>query len=291
MGGVNAKSSVTTVQELLTLVATILEDFRYSPGDSDGKINANVAKSPTVQAIRAFQRRFLVNPDGLIEVDGRTWRELLLVAEAGPDPDLTEDLLTRPSSPFFPFARLPTANWTSAPRKFGARRAGRWRAHAACDLYSPRRHHHLRHQRRHGHPRPFPLLQGHPLARDRSQRFLARYCEIEATTRLETGDTVRAGQPIARVGHLVGITVASDMLHLELYDKSASGPLTVGAATSARDSSGVPYHRRRDLIDPPHSSTNGKTTSPASRHPTSAPTPGSASSSPGFGQEYRADLK
>ena len=56
---------------------------------------------------------------------------------------------------------------------------------------------------------------------------LARYGEIQAITAVKEGDKVHAGQQIARVGHLVGIQVPSDMLHLELYDKSASGPLTI----------------------------------------------------------------
>lgn len=291
VGGVNAKSSVTTVQELLTLVATILEDFRYSPGDADGKINANVAKSPTVQAIRAFQRRFLVNPDGLIEVDGRTWRELLLVAEAGPDPDLTEDLLTRPSTPFFPFARLPTANWTSAPRKFGARRAGGSRAHAACDLYSPAGTTIYAISDGTVTRGPSPFYKGTYSLEIDHGAFLARYCEIDATTRIEAGDTVRAGQPIARVGHLVGITVASDMLHLELYDKSASGPLSVGAATSARDSSGVPYHRRRDLIDPTPFLDQWKNNLPGIAAPDIRTDTGFCIKLTRLRQEYRADLK
>jgi hypothetical protein len=41
------------------------------------------------------------------------------------------------------------------------------------------------------------------------------------------------------------------MLHLELYDKSASGPLTItDAARSKRRSDGIPFMRRQDLIDP-----------------------------------------
>jgi hypothetical protein len=55
---------------------------------------------------------------------------------------------------------------------------------------------------------------------------------------------------IARVGHLVGITVPSDMLHLELYDKSKTGALTVGGAASRKRGDGVTFMRRKDLIDP-----------------------------------------
>ena len=49
--------------------------------------------------------------------------------------------------------------------------------------------------------------------------FLARYGEIQKSTFVQQGDQVTAGQPIARVGNLIGIT--NSMLHLELYDKSA----------------------------------------------------------------------
>ena len=81
--------------------------------------------------------------------------------------------------------------------------------------------------------------------------FLARYGEIQKTTTVKEGDRVHAGQQIAKVGHLIGIQVPSDMLHLELYDKSASGPLTITDANrSKKRSDGVPFMRRMDLIDP-----------------------------------------
>ena len=80
--------------------------------------------------------------------------------------------------------------------------------------------------------------------------FLARYGEIQAKTEVTAGAIVRAGQRIARVGHLVGIQVPSDMLHFELYDKSLSGPLTVAIESASAVRIGVPFMRRKDLIDP-----------------------------------------
>ena len=81
--------------------------------------------------------------------------------------------------------------------------------------------------------------------------FLVRYGEIQKTTTVKEGEKVRAGQQIAKVGHLIGIRVPSDMLHLELYDKSASGPLTItDADRSKKRSDGIPFMRRTDLIDP-----------------------------------------
>ena len=78
--------------------------------------------------------------------------------------------------------------------------------------------------------------------------FLARYGEIQQKALVKAGDRVEAGQPIAKVGKLVGMKNA--MLHLELYDKSASGPLTVKNKSTKRSAKGVPFMRRGDLIDP-----------------------------------------
>ena len=80
--------------------------------------------------------------------------------------------------------------------------------------------------------------------------FLARYGEIQSKTEVSAGATVRAGQKIASVGHLVGVQAASDMLHFELYDKSMSGSLTVASASASAVKNGVPFMRRKDLIDP-----------------------------------------
>jgi murein DD-endopeptidase MepM/ murein hydrolase activator NlpD len=78
--------------------------------------------------------------------------------------------------------------------------------------------------------------------------FVARYGEIQRAALVKQGDSVKAGQPIATVGKLTGMT--NSMLHLELYDKSAQGPLTVKNNTTKRTARGVPFMRRRDLIDP-----------------------------------------
>ncbi len=64
-GGVNVAADVATVQDLLA-------DAGVDPGPVDG-----VAGPRTIAAIEEFQRRFLVQPDGRIDVDGRSWNELL----------------------------------------------------------------------------------------------------------------------------------------------------------------------------------------------------------------------
>ena len=153
-------------------------------------------------------------------------------------------------SPFcFPFSKLPNWDWTTGARRFGANRSGP-RAHAGCDLYFPA-----------GTPihavgdgtviqSAYYFYNGtYALEVDHGE-FIVRYGEIQANPPVKGGAKVKRGQVIAKVGHLTGITVPSDMLHMEMYDGSLSGPLTVGAASSKRRSDGVPFLRRMDLIDP-----------------------------------------
>ena len=151
----------------------------------------------------------------------------------------------------FPFAALPSANWHTGARAFASNRSGP-RAHAGCDLYFPVGT--WIHAIKDGVVVRGPYaFYAHTFALEIDHgAFIARYGEIQASTTVQQGDHVTQGQKIARVGHLVGISVPSDMLHLELYDKSdgASGPLTVGPSVSKRRHDNVPFLRRRDLIDP-----------------------------------------
>jgi len=241
-GATNAAADVETVQSLLRTAAMILDDPRIDPGSIDGTIDPKAARSDTVRAIVAFQRRFLTKPDGVIEVDGRTWRELVaVVGGAGPS--------TASTNQCFPLATVPSSDWTSGACAFAANRAGN-RAHAACDLYAPEGT--IIHAMADGTvvrgPYPF-YAQTYALEVDHGA-FLARYGEIQASTFVQAGDRVTCGQPIARVGHLVGISVESDMLHLELYEKTAHGPLSTAANESAVAANGRRFMRRRDLQDP-----------------------------------------
>ena len=240
-GAVNAKADVETVEHMLRNAAMILNEPRLDPGSIDGSIDQDEQNSGTVKAIEAFQGRFLTEPDGLIEVGQRTWHELMVVL-AGESPDPTPG----DAQYFFPFDRLPNLNWTESMRRFGANRAGR--AHAACDLYFPTGT--TIHAITSGSVvrGPYAFYQGTFALEIDHGAFLARYGEIQESAFVSAGDHVTAGQPIARVGNLIGIT--NSMLHLELYDKSAHGPLTVGAAQSARHTNGRPFMRRKDLIDP-----------------------------------------
>lgn len=257
-GAVNQKDDVETVQDMLRHAAMILNEPRFDPNSVDGSINHNEQKSDTIKAIEAFQARFMNAPDGVIGVGKRTWQELMTTLEgtdedaepAGQTASDTDSSVTTPGDAqfFFPFTQLPKLNWTEDIRRFGARRSGGARAHAACDLYFPEGT--IIHAITAGKVTlgPYPFYQGTFALEVDHGTFLARYGEIQQSTFVHQGDQVTAGQPLAKVGNLIGIT--NSMLHLELYNKSAQGPLTVKGVQTARTASGVPYMRRKDLIDP-----------------------------------------
>jgi murein DD-endopeptidase MepM/ murein hydrolase activator NlpD len=200
-----------------------------------------------VTAIEAFQSRFTSSVDGLIEPDSQTWHALLDAAGELHQPDVSSE----PQGFFFPFPTLPASDWIQPPRAFASNRSNGARAHAGCDLYFEKGTwiHAIADGTVTRGPYPF-YCETFALEVDHGD-FLARYGEIQAITAVKKGDRVQAGEQIARVGHLVGIRVPSDMLHLELYDKSASGPLTItDPARSKKRSDGIPFMRRNDLIDP-----------------------------------------
>jgi hypothetical protein len=245
---VNEEADVKTVQEMLRHAAMILENPRIDPGGVDGQIHSNSNKSGTVLAIEEFQSRFLTTPDGVIDVGGRTWRELLSIVE-GSETDTASSTSSGPPKFFFPFTRLPATDWTSGMGRFGGNRSN-GRAHAACDLYFPAGT--TIHAITDGTVIRGPYffyLGTYALEIDHGS-FIARYGEIQQSAFVRKGDRVKAGQPIAKVGHLTNIQVPSDMLHLELYNKTASGPLTVPAISGKKASNGRPFMRRKDLIDP-----------------------------------------
>jgi murein DD-endopeptidase MepM/ murein hydrolase activator NlpD len=241
-GAVNQEQDVRTVQQMLTEVSTKLSETRYDPQGVDGKINHNEQNSGTIKAIEAFQSRFFTAPDGLIDVGKRTWNELIAVLE-GEVPE--------PGEFFFPLKQLPPVNWTEGMRRFGADRTsqnGGTRAHAGCDLYAPVGT--VIHAITSGTVvrGPYDFYQGTYALEIDHGTFLARYGEIQQSAMVHVGDHVSPGQPIAKVGDL-NVIVAS-MLHLELYDKSATGALNVLGPGGAVRSDGVPFKRRKDLFNP-----------------------------------------
>jgi len=243
----NLEADVRIVQRLLEAAAKSLSAPEIDPGAVDGKISRAPATSDTVKAIEAFQSRFTTAADGVVAPGSQTWAALL-EAESKP-PDKQENV-SSVSQVFFPFTTVPAASWEKRPLAFASPRAGGARLHAGCDLYFPL-----------GTPihavadgvvtrGPYAFYcETFALEIDHGS-FLARYGEIQSKTDVVAGARVRAGQKIAKIGHLIGIQVPSDMLHFELYDKSASGPLTVASGSSSAIKNNVPFMRRKDLIDP-----------------------------------------
>jgi murein DD-endopeptidase MepM/ murein hydrolase activator NlpD len=260
-GAVNQTADVETIQNMFRLAAMIENDPKLDPGAIDGTIDANESNDDTVKAIEAFQSRFF-KPDGVIGVGKRTWNELLDLLE-GDDADegeaipVSAPVATTPvtSVPangefFFPFKEkdFPSQNWTEGMRCFGSRRSGGKRAHAGCDLYAPVGT--TIHAIASGVVTlgPYLFYDGTYALEVDHGTFLARYGEIQKGALVKAGDRVQGGQPIAKVGKL--LSMKNSMLHLELYDKSASGPLTVKNKLTKRTAKGVPFMRRADLMDP-----------------------------------------
>ena len=258
-GAINDPADVETVQNMFRLAAMIEHQPNLDPGAVDGTIDANEGTDDTIRAIEAFQSRFFT-PDGVINPGKRTWRELVDLLE-GDDLDEGDDGVqpssTTPVAPvtgdgqfFFPFKEsdLPTQDWIQGIRCFGARRSGGARAHAGCDLYAPVGT--TIHAIADGVVTlgPYLFYSGTFALEVDHGAFLVRYGEIQQNAMVKAGDRVRAGQPIAKVGKLIGMK--NSMLHFELYDKSATGPLTVKNKSTKRTAKGVPFMRRADLIDP-----------------------------------------
>jgi murein DD-endopeptidase MepM/ murein hydrolase activator NlpD len=251
-GAANELEDVETVQNMLRLVAMIENQPQFDPGGVDGTIE-NESNDDTIRAIEAFQARFSSKPDGVIDVGKRTWRNLIDLLE-GDETDSQPATVPVSAIPatngqcFFPFTQVPDENWTEGIRRFGARRSKGKRAHAGCDLYFPvgtTIHAIASGTVTRG---PYAFYDGTFALEIDHGAFLARYGEIQGNTFVNEGDQVTAGQQIARVGKLGSIK--QSMLHLELYDKSAQGGLTVTNAATKKTADGIPYMRRSDLFDP-----------------------------------------
>src|SRR6476620_9213447 len=82
----NLPADVQTVQRLLQTAAQKLLAPQLDPKGIDGKIAQPPGKSNTVAAIEAFQSRFSILVDGLIEPNGQTWQALLQAGSGAADP-------------------------------------------------------------------------------------------------------------------------------------------------------------------------------------------------------------
>jgi L,D-transpeptidase catalytic domain len=79
-GANNLQADVETVQRLLEVAAQKLQAPDLDPKGVDGKIARDSAKSNTVAAIEAFQKRSNVSTDGLVDPGSPTWQALLQAA-------------------------------------------------------------------------------------------------------------------------------------------------------------------------------------------------------------------
>ncbi len=143
----------------------------------------------------------------------------------------------------FPLIARPTASYETGMRRFGARRGGGSRIHAASDLY-----------RRINEPIEavasgtvvrdlYYFYQGtYALEVKHAGGFVVRYGEItgKQVKGVRGGASVKAGQVIGYIAK-VNSNCCEPMLHFELYSGKRTGSLTV---------SGNKYRRRSDLMDP-----------------------------------------
>ena len=80
--------------------------------------------------------------------------------------------------------------------------------------------------------------------------FIARYGEVDKHLEnifVRANQKVKRGDSLGKVGHLVGISVPSDMLHLEMYSTTESPLKPITDLTQKKN---PPYQRRSDLFDP-----------------------------------------
>jgi murein DD-endopeptidase MepM/ murein hydrolase activator NlpD len=236
-GGKNAVADVQLVQSLLNL---------HLPAPRKQLVVNGVADQQLINEILQFQRSSLglSQPDGRVDVGGRTFLALTGKASQASSPGATpgDSAAAGASTGFcFPFSSLPGKSWKTEARAFGARRSNGMRKHAGCDLYFPKGT--WIHAVADGEviAQPYDFYCGTQAMEIRHGSLIVRYGEIKPRS-FVGGTTVKRGQRICQVGHLVGINVESDMLHIEIYSGTASGPLTVKGK--------APYMRRGDLLDP-----------------------------------------
>lgn len=253
LNATNASEDVIAVQEALSIAARMLGRKEYDPGRPDGHIARPPKLSRTVDAILAFQRSFMAQPDGVVSPNGQTLSRLrrytviptsLPVAKKPTTSiEAAPTTVSGPSLPgmSFPLAQVPKLDYHPSKqhrRWFGAGRDGR--LHAACDLIAPQ-------------GTPIYAIADGVVTRGKKDFFhgtysievtherglIARYCEIaDVAAGIVKGSQVKQGQAIAYVGKMH----VDSMLHFELYAGTAAGNLSRGNSP--------PYNRRSDLIDP-----------------------------------------
>jgi len=247
----NNAADVRRVQQLLALAAKVCKDQLLDPKSQSGTIDA-----ATVAAMIAFQKKRKRDKPGgygLFYPGGKSITKLLGV-ERTRSPNIGD-------GPYFPFSRAWVyKDWRWRHRNFAWSRGpfadGTPRAHAACDLWTThgRAIYAVRAGRVIG--KRYFYYDTWTLEIDHGP-YVIRYGEVSQKTLVQVGDEVLAGQKIARVGHLKNMPGwESDMLHLELYDKTAAGELSQPPANSKKvaviNKNGEvrATGRRTDLINP-----------------------------------------
>lgn len=143
----------------------------------------------------------------------------------------------------FPLTIKPPQSYTSGMRAFGANRSSGKRKHAGCDLYAAKGAA-IRAIKDGKVIQDYPFYLGTRALEIDHGDMVVRYGEIPRVgPGISKGAIVKRGQIIAYVGELTFQSGSKmSMLHLEFYQGSGNGPLTVRNAK--------PYQRRSDLIDP-----------------------------------------
>src|SRR6185369_1463505 len=242
-GAANNSDDIETVQGILRIIAMAEQNPQLDPGAVDGTIDADEANDDTVKAIEAFQKRFMNSPDGVINVGKKTWQELMKALQG--DAPAEDSAATTSASTiltgdefFFPFSQMPVESWMDGMRAFGSGRDKGKRVHAGCDLWFPVST--TIHAITTGKviAKPYQFYHSTNALEIDHGTFVARYGEIkQGSSSLNVGDQVTPGQVIAQVGKLDNMNIS--MLHLELYDKSAAGPLTVKNNQTKRNAKGL----------------------------------------------------
>ncbi len=147
----------------------------------------------------------------------------------------------------YPLPIKATEDYHTGARRFGSSRSGGKRRHAGIDLYAPK-----------GTPvravadgvviRVYNFYCSTSAIEVNHGTFIARYGEVDPNPLnlfVKNGQQIKRGDSLGKVGHLVGIKVPSDMLHLEFYGTTESPKKTDLTQRGNR-----PYQRRADLFDP-----------------------------------------
>lgn len=145
----------------------------------------------------------------------------------------------------FPF-KSRTIDWRGGSRWFGAPRA-KGRKHGGCDLIKPEYEQiYAVHDGVLVHEETLFYLGTYYVTYQHGP-FLCRYGEIQhnSSTRKRRGQTIKRGEPLAKVGLMNGHRpggARGHMLHFEMYAN--------GSDHSTLRSQRGPYMRRRDVFDP-----------------------------------------